>query len=1015
MRVRGDLDGDRGDARMGMNPYDSQRGLFDRLLASPGGMLLRSWLPADSVNTARNERVRTADELNARVAALDAEGRDVYYMPAEVEPGKTGKRHDISRIHILRVDIDDLELPEGWLEGEPPKEPRLRRVRMMLAQLAEAGMRPYRLIATGGGLHIVWLLEPQDCDLETAARHDQANRNLIALFGGDVKCFDVGRIWRMPGSRNMKPNRGQRRVKLIPMGIYEETCGPECVLPLWEATAAIRKVMDAEAVEEPAPRPSRRRSAARSADRAPVLGNSPAWEAWGLSEGDMAEERERGRQAGRVHVFEEGELTDLCGKWDKGEVYARMTFPDGRSGAFLAVCKSLVAQGYEDGAIEKAMRDPRNLVGARLREPEKCADPEREMARTLWKARAFVAGALGIDGLAAYPSAVLAEAKFAAARGAPAEAAAAQGGAGERLEPMDREAAEAMACEELNRMFMWVDYGVASGRHVCRVFEGRAAVAKREERGEDLPPEAVDDDGDLIIEEMTKGSFRDALISHRLPVRGRGDRVEMVPKADLWLGSPGRRHYSRVSFRPSHAITPMDAMDYPTSGGALDGKQRIFNTWGGFRLEPQEPTKDNERWRSFVDHLEHVACPGCREPGMDMSVECQFLLRWMAHFVRRPGKLPKSAILLHGRQGCGKSMIAVVLRSMLHYRNWSTSSDPDVGSFNDDENECVLYIQEEGVYGGSHRANSRLKDKITNERLTINEKFKNRRKVANVMRTIITSNEDWVLAGEEDDRRFAVFPMSDAYTKVGALRDDRKAYFDRLHMDLYGPDEARDYGGVRQFMWYLLNKVELEVPDEERPGAMRPWSPQEIPDTPFFNRGALSQFTQRIKSFLEYMHVFHSRYPALLMELGKVTFEDGKRQYDADLANPATGEYVAGCELDPRWLHMDYKRFCAASKFNQPLKLGEFIERMGRMAPAVKLNFGRYGKSEGVWTRAQGVTIEVSEEAFRERVHDLEGHERPGGAVTIPSPDQVMADAPVTEAAPPPEPPPIDGDEEVPF
>jgi hypothetical protein len=69
-------------------------------------------------------------------------------------------------------------------------------------RLADCPIRPSIMIASGGGLHVYWLLkEPLDLadDLERAEHDLQA---LVAYLGGDPHCAEAARVLRLPGTLN---------------------------------------------------------------------------------------------------------------------------------------------------------------------------------------------------------------------------------------------------------------------------------------------------------------------------------------------------------------------------------------------------------------------------------------------------------------------------------------------------------------------------------------------------------------------------------------------------------------------------------------------------------------------------------------------------------------------------------------------------------------------------------------------------------------------------------------------
>ncbi len=76
----------------------------------------------------------------------------------------------------------------------------------------EAGYpTPTFTVLTGGGVHCYWILD-QPADLRNRDQRDDFKKRLQILakaMGGDTSCADSARILRIPGTINMKPERGR--------------------------------------------------------------------------------------------------------------------------------------------------------------------------------------------------------------------------------------------------------------------------------------------------------------------------------------------------------------------------------------------------------------------------------------------------------------------------------------------------------------------------------------------------------------------------------------------------------------------------------------------------------------------------------------------------------------------------------------------------------------------------------------------------------------------------------------
>lgn len=227
--------------------------------------------------------------------------------------------------------------------------------------------------------------------------------------------------------------------------------------------------------------------------------------------------------------------------------------------------------------------------------------------------------------------------------------------------------------------------------------------------------------------------------------------------AEAWLIWEKRREYpGGVVFRPD-GNAPADA----------------YNLWRGWAVEANTTAS----CRLFLDHVREVICNG-------NEAHFQWVLGWMAHMVQRPGEKPRSAIVLRGEKGAGKDIVAVYLSRLMHRTAYLNTSDQDAvwGQFNGAIANKLLLHLEEAFFGGDHRADSRIKNLITAETQTINEKHAPVFTVASFHRLFITSNELRVVNSTAGERRYFISEVSDK-------RCGDKAYFDALiaEMNSEGP------------------------------------------------------------------------------------------------------------------------------------------------------------------------------------------------------------------------------------
>lgn len=105
---------------------------------------------------------------------------------------------------------------------------------------------------------------------------------------------------------------------------------------------------------------------------------------------------------------------------------------------------------------------------------------------------------------------------------------------------------------------------------------------------------------------------------------------------DTWLMDLNRREVSRVVVDPRNT------------------ERGVYNLWKPFRasqLPPVDPPGSYEDILApIINHIHHVITE-------QNPVHTNWLLDWMANMVQRPHQRSQVAILLYGKQGCGKGIV----------------------------------------------------------------------------------------------------------------------------------------------------------------------------------------------------------------------------------------------------------------------------------------------------------------------------------------------------------------------
>ena len=235
-------------------------------------------------------------------------------------------------------------------------------------------------------------------------------------------------------------------------------------------------------------------------------------------------------------------------------------------------------------------------------------------------------------------------------------------------------------------------------------------------------------------------------------------------KADIWLKSPNRRKYSGI-------------VSDPTS---TNHTKNNYNIWKGFARSSKKNSPP-KYWK----HVKNNICSGNEEHYL-------FLRKWLAYIFQRPDEV-HTALVLCGSQGVGKNCFVEPLGILLgqHYILLSSITEL-ISNFNSHLKNAVLIHANEALWGGNRKDVGTVKAMITERTCLIEGKGKDRIMVKNFKHLILSSNEEWPVHIDADDRRFFVLRVSNAH------KEDHK-YFELIQ------EELND-GGYEGLLFDLLNE-----------------------------------------------------------------------------------------------------------------------------------------------------------------------------------------------------------------
>lgn len=269
-----------------------------------------------------------------------------------------------------------------------------------------------------------------------------------------------------------------------------------------------------------------------------------------------------------------------------------------------------------------------------------------------------------------------------------------------------------------------------------------------------------DGTGKYVFDTWTnKVALKDQMIA-LLPAGVRGDDIK---RHYLWI-SRGAYYLDEIGFDPS----------------TKDSKVKL-NTWTGWELLPKQGSCEK-----LLETLEHLCS---KEKNADEVL--WWILKWMAYPLQNPGAKMLSAIILHGPQGTGKSLIFRTLAAI--YGKYATviGNRGIEDKFNADWADSKLFILAEEVATSADKwqIKNELKELVTGETVRVNPKNIAAYSQKNQMNIGFLSNEDMPLPLENDDRRHLV-----VYTPP-CLPEQH--YIDAL--------VERDNGGIEAFYYFLMH------------------------------------------------------------------------------------------------------------------------------------------------------------------------------------------------------------------
>lgn len=273
-----------------------------------------------------------------------------------------------------------------------------------------------------------------------------------------------------------------------------------------------------------------------------------------------------------------------------------------------------------------------------------------------------------------------------------------------------------------------------------------------------------------VPEFWKEADFRRALKNKFVRGRAKDGKIVKRSLADVWLTKADRYTFDGLVFE---------------SERNADSDNDEVNLWRGFGV-PENPRGD---WSLMQEHIGDVLADG------DKS-SADYMTRWMAWGFQNPTKPAEVAIaLMSAEKGTGKGVLGRALcRAYGGHGIHLLQRAHLIGKFNAHFAMCGFLFSDEAIWPGYKEDEAVLKGLITEPTIQIERKGVDTYPMNNALKIMMASNSDRVVPVSENDRRYAVFKVSDK-------RKQDSAYFNAMQAQL-------DNGGLGA-MLYDLRAMDL--------------------------------------------------------------------------------------------------------------------------------------------------------------------------------------------------------------
>lgn len=264
---------------------------------------------------------------------------------------------------------------------------------------------------------------------------------------------------------------------------------------------------------------------------------------------------------------------------------------------------------------------------------------------------------------------------------------------------------------------------------------------------------------------MTVNDFRNSNM-HMTITTGTGERRQMT---NILLASTRTLRVEGLAFVPGD-----DDL-------IIRGDAKFVNQWRGFEIPMYDKKVKKEDVSIFLDYVENILADG-------NAKSYEWILAWVADLFKFPATKPGTALVMVGKPGSGKTFLGEKIIRPIIGRNHSMQTNTIeslTGTFNQDSSNMLFVQCDEAMNSRRQSDANRMKSMITDRTRRIEPKGVNAYEVEDSARYYFTSNKEneaVAIVDGQDDRRYSVYRINEAYAASSDMDPDKKdEYWRKLH------------------------------------------------------------------------------------------------------------------------------------------------------------------------------------------------------------------------------------------